>query len=428
MAKKLLPEFQQFLKETRIVNEKKIPYYAYWISRFLDSMLDNSEGSLESQTGKFLEQLRKDDNVEDWQIGQAEEALKLYLDNFSQGVALKNNFNAFTAENKLKLSDVLGELKKAIRIKHYSYSTERTYTEWVKRFYTYLQDARGGRDIQSYKPLSEDVREFLSYLALQKKVSASTQNQAFNALLFLFNNVLGDTLQGMNKTVRAKRGPRLPVVLTEKEVKMLFDAVDNGNLLVLQLIYGAGLRLMELVRLRVQDIDFESNCLFVRAGKQDKDRRTILPDFVKEKLKNHLEKVRHVYEDDLKDGHADVYMPFALERKYPGASKQWGWQYVFPAAKLSVDPRTKKVRRHHISGKSVQNTISSAVKKAGLVKHATVHTLRHSFATHLLMNGINIREVQELLGHKNVETTMIYTHVLRDMSNAPKSPLDSLYL
>ncbi|MCG2712638.1 MAG: integron integrase [Candidatus Omnitrophica bacterium] len=320
----------------------------------------------------------------------------------------------------------MDKTRQAIRIKHYSYRTERAYLEWINRFFVYLKDVKH-KNIKAPELTSDEVRDFLSYLAVKRRVSSSTQNQAFNALLFLFNNVLNIRLTDLDKVVRAKRGLRLPVVLTEDEVKSLFDNVSNGNLLVLQLLYGAGLRLMELARLRVQDIDFNSELIFVRSGKQDKDRPTLLPAFVKDNLKRQLEKVKVLHDNDLAAGHGEVYMPFALERKYLNASRDWRWQYVFPAAKLSVDPRSGKIRRHHISEKSIQNTVKNAVKKAGIAKNATVHTLRHSFATHLLLNGTNIRQVQELLGHNNLETTMIYTHVMRDMSNAPNSPLDTLY-
>jgi integron integrase len=200
------------------------------------------------------------------------------------------------------------------------------------------------------------------------------------------------------------------------------------NLLILQLLYGAGLRLLELARLRVKDIDFEQNLIFVRGGKGDKDRATILPQTVKNILQKHLDDVKKLHAKDLAGGYGEVYLPDSLERKYPNAAKEWGWQYVFPASKLSVDPRSGKIRRHHISEKTIQNAVKEAVNKSGIVKHASVHTLRHSFATHLLMNGVNIREIQTLLGHKHVETTMIYTHVVRDIVSVPRSPLDSLYI
>lgn len=274
---------------------------------------------------------------------------------------------------------------------------------------------------------SVDFKNFLSHLALKQRVSSSTQNQAFNAILFLFRQVLGKETSDLGDTVRAKRGQKLPVVLTGNEVGQLFSHMIGTNLLIAELLYGAGLRLMELARLRVQDIDFDMDTIFVRSGKGDKDRSTMLPAAVKERLRDHLKKVKALHDKDLAAGHGAVFLPDALERKYPKAAKEWGWQYVFPSSKPSVDPRSGKVGRHHISDKSIQLALRDALRQAGIVKHATVHTLRHSFATHLLQNGVNIREVQSLLGHKNVETTMIYTHVLRDMKNAPQSPLDVLY-
>ena len=263
---------------------------------------------------------------------------------------------------------------------------------------------------------------------MKRHVSSSTQNQAFNALLFLFRDVLKIAIDDLSQTVRAKRGQRLPVVLSVEEVQEIFKHVEGTNLLILQLLYGSGLRLMELARLRVKDIDFSASLLFVRNSKGDKDRTTMLPEAVTASLRSHLEKVKVIHEKDLASGYGEVFLPDALERKYPNAAKEWGWQYVFPSSKPSVDPRSGKIRRHHINEKTVQNAVKEAVKKAGIVKHASVHTLRHSFATHLLMNGVNIREIQNLLGHKHLETTMIYTHVIRDMVSVPKSPLDNLYM
>ena len=231
----------------------------------------------------------------------------------------------------------------------------------------------------------------------------------------------------LDTTVRAKRGPKLPVVLSVEEVRRLFEQMTGKSLLIVELLYGTGLRLMELARLRVQDIDFGSNTIIIHSGKGDKDRSVMLPEAVKERLKEHLTNVKTLHEKDLASGHGEVGLPDALSRKYPNAAKEWGWQYVFPCGSLSVDPRSGIVRRHHISDSVIQKAVKDAVRKAGIVKHATVHTLRHSFATHLLQAGINIREVQSLLGHKHVETTMVYTHVLRNMSNAPQSPLDALY-
>ena len=317
------------------------------------------------------------------------------------------------------------KIREILRIKHYAYSTERTYIDWFLRFHAYLTGVKN-KDWQTQSVDEADARNFLSHLAIKQRVSSSTQNQAFNALLFLFREVLKIDLHDLGKTVRAKRGPKLPAVLTQNEVYSLLQQLKEKDSLLVHILYGTGMRLMESARLRVQDIDFGLNSIIVRAGKGDKDRMTVLPDAVKNKLNEHLAAVKKIHEQDLVKGFGEVYLPEALDRKYPNAVREWRWQYVFPSAALSVDPRSGKVRRHHISPSSIQKVVADAVRKAGIPKHATVHTLRHSFATHLLMNGVNIREVQELLGHKNVETTMIYTHVLRNMSKAPISPLDTL--
>ncbi|OIP60411.1 MAG: hypothetical protein AUK38_03630 [Nitrospirae bacterium CG2_30_41_42] len=323
------------------------------------------------------------------------------------------------------ISGILKETKRLIRLKHYSYSTERTYLQWIERFFNYALQTRKMEKISDIA--AEDFKNFISHLALKQKVSSSTQNQAFNAILFLFRNVLGKEIGDLSNTVRAKRGQKLPVVFSVDEVKSLFAHMLGRSLLIAELLYGSGLRLMELARLRVKDIDFDANTIFVRSGKGDKDRSTVLPAAVKEKLREHLKEIKALHEHDLTKGYGEVFFPDALSRKYPNMGKEWAWQYVFPSAKLSVDPRSGKVGRHHISDTAIQDSIKNALSKAGIPKHASVHTLRHSFATHLLQSGVNIREVQSLLGHKHVETTMVYTHVLRNMSNAPQSPLDTLY-
>ncbi|MBL7081800.1 MAG: integron integrase [Candidatus Omnitrophica bacterium] len=318
-------------------------------------------------------------------------------------------------------------MREAIRVKHYSFSTERTYLDWAKRFFHYLTRVKN-KKISPQALNSSDVRDYLTHLAIKLRVSSSTQNQAFNALLFLLRDVLKIEVKELDKTVRAKRGLKLPGVLTVEEVKKLFKNIDEKNSLIVQLLYGSGLRLMEVARLRIKDIDFDNDLIIIRNGKGDKDRITMLPVYLKRPLQKHMEKVRKLHEEDLAGGYGETYLPDALERKYSHAAKEWGWQYVFPARALSVDPRSGKIRRHHIHPSSIQKTVKNATRKAGIAKHASVHTLRHSFATHLLMNGVNIREIQELLGHKNIETTMVYTHVLRDMSNVPKSPLDNFYI
>ena len=427
MSTKVLPEFQEFLRARKIAPDRKVPFYAHWVSRFLAFSNCNEGMNGDLLVEKFLTLIKKKDNVSDRQVLQAEEALSLYYQHFLKSERSAEHPDvAHKAERVPDLPKVLKALREAIRIKHYAYSTERTYSDWTRRFFNYVMSVKQ-KDIHAQGLDGADVRDYLSYLAVKRRVSASTQNQAFNALLFLFRNILSIELSDLSKTVRAKRGQRLPVVLSMEEVQALFENLQGLPLLMVQLIYGAGLRLMELFRLRVKDIDFGLNAINVRGAKGDKDRTTVLPEAVKKELQTHLERVKALHKEDLKSGRGEVYLPDALERKYPNAAKKWGWQYVFPSSRLSVDPRSGKVRRHHISEKSIQNAVGKAAMRAGIVKHVTVQTLRHSFATHLLMKGINIREVQALLGHKNVETTMIYTHVLRDMSNAPQSPLDDLY-
>ncbi|MEA3489862.1 MAG: integron integrase [Candidatus Omnitrophota bacterium] len=426
---KMLPEFQKFLSSRRLVSEKNVSYYAYWVTKFLAFSNNKRDLSQDLQIREFLNHLRAQKDIADWQVQQAEQALQLYIENFlNDDTSKSRSFSSSLQKEKTHydFSETLSKTREAIRIKHYSYKTERSYIDWVKRFYDYTLNVEK-KDVHTYGLDSSDIRNFLSHLAVKKRVSSSTQNQAFNALLFLFRDVLKIELGDLSKTVRAKRGVKLPVVLSVEEVQELFKHVKGKNLLILQLLYGSGLRLMEVARLRIKDIDFDSNLIFVRSGKQDKDRSTMLPQYVKNKLRLHLQEVKSLHEKDLEAGYGEVYLPDALERKYPNAAKDWCWQYVFPAVNLSVDPRSGKVRRHHTGEKSIQNSVKTAAQKAGIAKHVTVHTLRHSFATHLLINGVNIREIQELLGHKNVETTMIYTHVLRNMANVPKSPLDNIY-
>jgi integron integrase len=427
MQNNILPEFQQFLVDKGFASKKHAPFYALWASKFLAYSNNNNELDPEKSMEGFLALLMEDQTTEDWQIDQARDALKLFVHHFGGNNLLK--IAGKTETSKTRFSDcpqIIRSLRDSIRIKHYAYKTERSYIDWVKRFYEYTAKIKK-KDVQKDGFSSEDVRDFLSHLALKLKVSSSTQNQAFNALLFLFRNVFMSELDGLKTTVRAKRGPKLPVVLSKEEMGRIFELSEGKDLLFLQLLYGTGMRLMELVRLRVQDIDFGANLIFIRDSKGDKDRTTVLPEAVKDRLKEHFREVKALHEKDLKDGHGEVFLPFALARKYPNAGKDFGWQYAFPSAKLSIDPACGKIRRFHMSEKNVQNAMTKAVKKAGIIKHATVHTLRHSFATHLLIDGVNIRNVQELLGHNHVETTMIYTHVIRDITNVPQSPLDKLY-
>ncbi|MCD6553190.1 MAG: integron integrase [Anaerolineae bacterium] len=313
---------------------------------------------------------------------------------------------------------LLDQVRDAIRLKHYSIRTEQAYVNWIKR-YIFFHNLEHPRDMGI-----PEIEAFLTHLAVDKNVAASTQNQAFAALLFLYREVLKIDLEGPIDSIRAKKPQRLPTVMTREEVMAVITAMSGTFQLIAKLLYGSGLRLIECLRLRVKDIDFAQHQIIVRDGKGMKDRVTMLPDTLVEPLREHLQRVKMLHQQDLAEGYGAVYLPAALERKYPHANREWIWQYVFPAAKRSKDPRSGVIRRHHLGTSAIQNAVRKAAKLAGINKHVTPHTFRHSFATHLLEAGYDIRTVQELLGHKNVKTTMIYTHVLNKGPLAVRSPLD----
>jgi len=315
---------------------------------------------------------------------------------------------------------LLDRVHEVIRRKHYSIRTEQAYVDWIKRFILY-HDKRHPADLGV-----AEVEAFLTYLAVDRDVAAATQNQAQCALLFLYREVLGLDLPWLDDVERAKRPIKLPVVLTVAEVVQILDRLKGTHRLVGRLMYGTGLRILEALRLRVKDIDFQRREILVRDGKGAKDRITVLPRGVVRALGAQLREVRTIHEQDLQEGFGAVWMPFALARRYPAAPREWVWQYVFPADRRSLDPRGGVVRRHHLGDQSFQRAMRQAVQDAGINKLATPHTLRHSFATHLLESGSDIRTVQELLGHSNVSTTMIYTHVLNRGGRGVISPLDRL--
>ena len=314
---------------------------------------------------------------------------------------------------------LLDQVRDRLRTLHYSRRTEQQYVFWVKR-YILFHGKRHPSDMAA-----REVEEFLTHLAVDRKVSASTQNQALAALLFLYQKVLQVELPWLDGIVRAKHSRYLPVVLTATEVRSVLAHLKAEYWLIGNLLYGAGLRLSEALQLRVKDLQFEYRQVIVRSAKGAKDRSTILPEILLVPLQQHLDNVKLRHEAALRNGHAGVELPFALERKYPNAHLEWGWQYVFPAERPSRDPRSGAWRRHHVYPDSVQRHVRSAVKAAGILKPASCHTFRHCFATHLLERGYDIRTVQELLGHKDVKTTQIYTHVMRKGANAVQSPLDS---
>ncbi len=313
---------------------------------------------------------------------------------------------------------LLDQVRDRIRYKHYSIRTEHAYVQWIRRF-VHFSDGRHPRDLGP-----ADVVRFLTHLAVQGGVAASTQNQAKSAILFLYREVLDLELPWLDDVEGAKQPQRLPVVLTPDETDALLRQVSGVSGLIVHLLYGTGMRLMESVRLRVKDVDFARREILVREGKGAKDRITMLPQVLIEPLRAHLGWVRAQHKADLARGHGEVYLPYALARKYPSAPREWGWQYVFPAARLSTDPRSGAHRRHHVDEQIVQRTVRQAASEAGIYKPVSPHTLRHSFATHLLEGGYDIRTVQELLGHKDVSTTMIYTHVLNRGGRGATSPLD----
>ncbi len=396
----------------------------------------------------YLDELGRNSELKDWQVSQATSALRILLVemtklNWPKGydwegrltacADLKTEHPTLAREAPLnpelpvlqelcalsvETQQQLKRIKEVIRVRGMSIRTEQTYVEWAKRFAIYC----GGSFPQ--EPLK--VRDFLEYLALRRKVAPSTQAQALNALVFLFGQVLEVDLGDLGAYRRPVRKRRLPVVLSRGETDALLKELQGRNALMASLLYGGGMRLMECVRLRVKDVDFDNGYITVIDGKGGKDRRVPLPERLVPDLQAHLEQMKQQHTVDLKAGYGEVFIPESLSRKYPKACREWIWQYVFPATRISTDPRSGKQRRHHINENGLQKAVKAATAKAGISKRVTCHTLRHSFATHLLAGGADIRTVQELLGHANVSTTMIYTHVLNRPGLAGRSPLDTL--
>ena len=315
---------------------------------------------------------------------------------------------------------LLDQVSDVIRLKHYSIKTEETYLNWIRRYILFHKKRHPA------KMGEEEISAFLTHLAVKEKVAAATQNQALNAIVFLYREVVKRDLGEIRDITWAKRPTRLPVVFTKDEARRMLDQLEGVNWLMAGLLYGAGLRLMECMRLRVKDVDFAYKQIVVRDAKGNKDRTTMLPASVMEPLRRHMSKVKALHKAELEEGFGEVYLPFALEKKYRNASREWGWQYVFPSSKRSRDSRSGVIRRHHIAESVLQRAVKVAVRNSGIAKPASCHTFRHSFATHLLEDGYDIRTVQELLGHRNVNTTMIYTHVINKGAQAVRSPLDAL--
>ncbi len=411
-----MDDFIQYLNQKRIVTPKQRQFFAIWV-RNLYHFLEKSPGQpiANDDIQRFLATLG--DTHQDWQVQQAKDAIQLYryfLDQARPPTCARN------PEVDKLWADAVNQMIAAMRLKHMSLRTEKTYITWMRQFYRY---------VKGVKPLdlkSKHVTDFLTYLAIQRKVAKSTQHQAFNAILFFFRHVLKQEIDELWSAIRARKQQRLPVVLSVDEVQRLFQNMVGMSRLMAQVIYGGGLRSSECVSLRVKDLDFDRGCMTIRSAKGDKDRVTLLPEVLVPPLKKHLSHVRTIYEDDKKCNMHGVYLPNALDRKYPSACYGWDWFWVFPSIKLSPDPLSGKIRRHHRHVSVIRKAFKAGLKKAGIAKFAKVHSLRHSFATHLLENGYDIRTVQDLLGHASVETTMIYTHVASKNRLGVKSPMDAI--
>lgn len=334
-----------------------------------------------------------------------------------QTIATRETGAGTTAARQPRLME---QMRNELRARHYSHRTEETYCAWVKRF-IFFHGLRHPGEMGE-----KEINRFLSKLAVEGGIGPSTQNQALSALLFLYRNVLKREVDELGDVVRARRAKRLPVVMTREEVRIVMGRLDGQAWLAASLMYGAGLRLNECLGLRVQDVDFGGNQIVVRSGKGGKDRITMLPQAAKQPLISHLRRVKAIHDKDLAEGYGRVVLPNALERKYRYAAHEWRWQFVFPQTHRWTDRRTGCQGRHHVDESIIQKAVARGVLDAGIMKRATCHTLRHSFATHLLENGYDIRTVQELLGHKDVRTTMVYTHVLNRGGKGVRSPMDGI--
>ena len=447
MDKRLTEKYRATV-ESHVKSKKIVEFYLYWVKNlektFRGQPLNNLTGD---EVQSYLNLMVTQDRYKEWQLEQANDSFRLLFGEclilswatpwpvrlrdpaavpcsqpkvFSSLPSQKNfkdttNFNGVD----LRCPGLLGKSRTVLRTLHYAYKTEKTYLEWICRYINFieLQDPETAG--------AEHVKRYLEYLATTREVAGNTQRQALNAIVFLYAKVLEKPLRDIGPYAKPKKPQRLPVVFTMDEVDRVLEALEGTLGLMAGLLYGSGLRLMECVRLRVKDVDFARQQLLVR-GKGDKQRLTVLSDRFQEPLREHLRRVKELHEADLRIGHGEVYMPSALARKYPKANQEWGWQYVFPSANLSVDPRGGKVRRHHADESNLQKAVKRAVQENGSTRQGSCHTFRHSFATHLLEDGYDIRTVQELLGHADVATTMIYTHVLNRPGIAVKSPADRL--
>ncbi len=465
----LAEQFAEYLENETKIPAFKVPHYVRWSNNFsYFCRVQNLKFSDSESIEKFVQDLESKE--EGWKVQQAKEAAQLLQffiqknykpsqvgfiapgrkaeysghrenaqlpqlsgekkSNYSKGIYHSVSYSEdVIAESSLPQNDkpmhsnwkvVLHKTKDFIRMQQKSYQTEKSYMLWTNQF------AKYHGSLNPYELSKEHFSQYLSYIAIERGVAKSTQNQAFNALLFFYKFILHQDLDSVKHIFRSKLNRRLPVVLTPSEVKQVFSRLSSVSRLMAELIYGSGLRVSECISLRVKDLDFSQNMLTVRSGKGDKDRLTILPAQLKERLTAQLEEARELFEEDKKNNIAGVELPKLLERKYPNAGKEWQWYWLFPAKNLSVAPRENIVRRHHIYVTTPQVAFKTALRESNIAKNASIHSLRHSFATHLLENGYDIRTIQKLLGHSNLQTTMIYTHVAKSNFINVQSPLDVL--
>jgi len=408
-------EYLRVLSHTSVSVEKR-QWYVRWVERFAAFLVEKQLDAADRDDAEaFIASLGRRPQTKAWQVRQATDAVRILL----TAVFGKSWIPARSGSLGDSGGNPLALLGKICRARQYSPKTERAYASWTRRF---LEICRSrGTD----PPDTDACRAFLEHLVLVGRVASSTQAQALNALAFYFNQVAGTGLGDLGNFEKSRRARRLPVVLTRQEVMHMLEAMDEGYRLMAGLLYGGGLRLMELVRLRVKDLDLERRQILVRDGKGRKDRLTVLPERYRSALSAHLERVWEIHARDLERRYAGATFWPTLARKYPNAPREWPWQYVFPASRLCVDPKTGKALRHHMDESALQRAVKAAARRAGLPKPASCHTLRHSFATHLLESGADIRTVQELLGHADVSTTMISTHVLNRPGLAVRSPADA---
>jgi integron integrase len=410
------------------ISDPKSKFYVLWVKRFawfLNGL--PFEQASRDMVAAFLNGLAKEEKIADWQVEQARHSIEILLDKHlkldpGKSVPCPESFtdSVTHGEKLLKLhGGLIKRFVSEIRVRHYSIRTEDAYLFWIKRFLSFHL-------LKNPENLgAPDIRRYLTYLAEERKVSSSTQNQALNAIVFLYSQVLRQDPGDFADFSLAKRPVRVPTVLTKDEANKLLGGLDGAWQVMAGLLWGAGLRVMECVRLRVQDVDFDMHRIIIRDGKGAKDRVTVLPARFVAPLKEQLAVAKKIFNEDKAGKIAGVYLWDSIERKYPNAAREWIWQYFFPSERLSVDPRTRLVRRHHLDPNVLQRRIKQAALDAGIAKRVTCHTLRHSFATHLLQSGADIRTVQELLGHSNVSTTMIYTHVLNRPGVPVASPADA---